>query len=103
MDTDNLSLETYNGIIITAEMFHHDLTLRFAVLANDCKNDNDFINVCEQLIKEWLKAGIEEIIDEIFYDELPDVNEFKNVLYKILYKIIEIRKIPIDKRAYEAY
>ena len=103
MDTDNLSAETYNGIIITAEMFHHNLTLRFAVLANDCKNDNDFINVCEQLIKEWLKAGIEEFMDEIFYEEMPDVNEFENVLHKILNKIIEIRKTPMDKRAYEAF
>ena len=29
MDTDDLSTEDYRGIIIEAEKFNHDLTLRF--------------------------------------------------------------------------
>ena len=33
MDTDDLSNEAYQGIIIEAEKFNHDLTLQFGVLA----------------------------------------------------------------------
>ena len=37
MDTDDLSIPTYNGIIIEAENFNHDLTIQFGVLASNCK------------------------------------------------------------------
>ena len=33
MDTDGLSIEVYNGILIEAENFNHDLTLWFGVLS----------------------------------------------------------------------
>ena len=36
MDTDDLSNEAYEAVIIEAERFHHNLTLHFGVLADDC-------------------------------------------------------------------
>jgi len=33
MDTDNLSNEAYKAVIVTAEVFNHDLTLHFGCLA----------------------------------------------------------------------
>ena len=36
MDTDDLSIPTYTGVIIETEKFNHDLTLQFGLLALDC-------------------------------------------------------------------
>jgi len=37
MDTDDLSNETYEAVIIEAEQFHHNLTLHFGVLAGSMR------------------------------------------------------------------
>ncbi len=34
MDTDDLSIPTYYGVIIEPENFNHDLTLQFGMLAS---------------------------------------------------------------------
>jgi hypothetical protein len=74
MDTDDLSKATYNGVLIEAERFNHDLTLQFGLLASGCKDDDDYLNQAEALIKEWLQIDdFEDIIDDIFYGE--SVNE----------------------------
>jgi hypothetical protein len=102
MDTDDLSIETYNGIITEAEKFNHDLTLQFGVLASECKNDNDYLDKSEALIKEWLNVkDFDDIIDDVFYGEDVDCDEFKVTLTKLLTNITEIRKTPLDKREYE--
>lgn len=102
MDTDDLSIPTYNGIIIEAERFNHDLTLQFGVLASDCKDDDDYLNQADTMIKCWLKVdNFEEIIDDIFFGEPVDEQEFKNTLNKLLSNITEIRKTPINERKHE--
>lgn len=52
MDTDDLSTPTYQGIIIEAERLNHDLTLQFGILASGCKNDDDYLNKSETIIRE---------------------------------------------------
>ncbi|MDZ4147232.1 MAG: hypothetical protein U1C58_03020 [Flavobacteriaceae bacterium] len=54
MDTDDLSIPTYNGIIVEAERFNHDLTLQFGALAANCKDDDEYLNQAEALIKRGL-------------------------------------------------
>ncbi|MDD3877512.1 MAG: hypothetical protein PHT69_12905 [Bacteroidales bacterium] len=102
MDTDDLSIPTYNGIIIEAEKFNHDLTLQFGVLASQCKEDDDYLNKAEDLIKEWLiKDHFEDIIDDVFYGESVNEKAFRKILDIILANISEIRKTPMDKREFE--
>ena len=102
MDTDDLSIATYKGVMIEAEKFNHDLTLQFGVLASSCKNDNDYLNQAEALIKNWLQDNdFEEIIDDIFFGQKVNEETFKKTLNKILSNIAEIRKTPIDKREFE--
>lgn len=102
MDTDDLSIPTYHGINIEAERFNHDLTLQFGVLASNCKDDNDYLNQAEKMIKNWLKIeDFEEIIDDIFYGERVDEEEFRNTINKLLTNIAEIRKTPMKDREYE--
>ena len=102
MDTDDLSIPTYNGIIIEAENFNHDLTIQFGVLASNCKDDDDFLNQAEKSIESWLKTDdFEDVIDDIFFGEPVDEIEFKNTLFKILSNIQEIRNTPMNEREYE--
>lgn len=102
MDTDDLSIPTYKGIISEAEKFNHDLTLQFGVLASNCKDDNDFLNKAEALIKDWLQEQyFEDIIDDIFYDEPVNEKVFRKVLNKLLSNINETRKTPMEEREYE--
>ena len=104
MDTDDLSIPTYNGIISEAERFNHDLTLQFGVLASECKDDDDYLNKAEAMIKGWLKdKHFDVIADDIFYGEYVDLDEFKTILNKLLSNITEIRKTPMDKREYEVW
>lgn len=102
MDTDDLSLPTYKGIILEAEKFNHDLTLQFGVLASGCKDDNDYLNQAESLIKDWLQVNdFEDAIEDIFFGQKVNKDMFLKTLNKILFNITEIRKTPIDKREFE--
>lgn len=83
MDTDDLSISTYSGIILEAEMFNHDLTLQFGLLASNCKDDDDYLNQAEEMIKEWLAdKDLDMIADDIFFGKTVDLNNFKTVLIK---------------------
>lgn len=52
MDTDELSTEAYQGILIEAEKFSHDLTLEFGVLASSCKDESEYMDKASELISE---------------------------------------------------
>jgi len=102
MDTDDLSNETYDAVIRGAERFHHDLTLQFGVLASDCKNEGEYLKKALLLIKIF-ESDIEETMDEIFYEYIPEKSEFKSALKEIKKSIKEVQKIPMDKRTYEEW
>ncbi len=55
MDTDELSHEAYQAIIVTAEKFHHDLTLQFGLLSYDCKDEDEYLENSKKLIGNWSK------------------------------------------------
>lgn len=71
MDTDDLSTEAYQGIIIEAEKFNHDLTLQFGALASHCKDEEDYLYKASDLISELRSLDEEELI-EVFFGNLPD-------------------------------
>jgi type I restriction-modification system DNA methylase subunit len=96
MDTDDLSIPTYTGVIIETEKFNHDLTLQFGLLALDCKDDNDYLNQAEALIKKWLNEDdLFNLVEDIFFGESVNEKEFKKTLNKLLSNIAEIRKTPM--------
>ncbi len=102
MDTDDLSKATYNGVLIEAEKFNHDLTLQFGVLASGCKDDDDYLNQAESLIKDWLNENdIFSLIDDIFFGQEVNEDAFRITLHKIQYNIAEIRKTPMKEREFE--
>jgi hypothetical protein len=102
MDTDDLSIPTYDGIIIEAEKFNHDLTLQFGILASVCKDDDHYLNEATIMIKNWLKKNdLQQVADRIFFGKVVNMEEFRKTLDKILLNIVEIRKTPLEEREYE--
>ena len=89
IDTDDLSDETYNAIMIEAERFDHNLTLQFGLLSYECKDEADFIKKSKQLIKQMLKYNLNDI-DDMFFGEPPLKKDFHNALNKILENISKL-------------
>ena len=99
MDTDELSDEVYNGIIIEADNFLHELMLHFGVLASSCSNEDEYIISSIKLIKSLRQAKWNEYL-EIFWGKVPSVSSVHAVLEKIEQNILIIDKIPLQKRKF---
>jgi hypothetical protein len=52
MDTDDLSIEAYTGIIVEADKFNHDLTLQFGLIAGDCLSQDEYLESAIELMEE---------------------------------------------------
>ena len=100
MDTDDLSEEAYQAIMIEAERFNHDLTLQFGLLSYECQNENDFLEKSIILLSKMKKYD-EIDLDDMFFGDPPRIDQFHKVLDKILVNIEDVKKIPIDKRNYD--
>lgn len=100
MDTDDLSRETYRAIIIEAEKFNHDLTLRFGVMARQCKDENEYIENSIRIIDYIRKADKREL-SEIFFGDIPDLKALSLTLDRISNNIDKVKKIPIDNRHFD--
>jgi hypothetical protein len=59
MDTDDLSEEAYRAIIIEAERFNHDLTLRFGLLSYHCNDEKEYVDQSVRLIHEMKKLNLQ--------------------------------------------
>ena len=100
MDTDYLSNEAYEGVIIEAERFHHNLTLHFGLLAGDCANEEEFLDAADKMINKLKKAKPHHIKDFLF-GEVTDLGELPATLEKIRANITKVREIPEEKRTYD--
>ncbi|WP_150452651.1 hypothetical protein [Arenibacter lacus] len=100
MDTDDLSRESYEGILIEAEKLSHDLTLRFGVLSGDCKNETEYLDKAEKLTREVMKAEVWEI-DDLFWGNPPEKDKLELTCKNILENIEKVKSIPIEKRNFD--
>ena len=100
MDTDDLSLEAYKAIIIEAELFDHNLTLRFGLLSYDCEDETEYLNKSIKMATALKKAS-NNALEHIFFGEPPTREKLNKVLNKIIDNIKAVNKIPIDKRHFD--
>ena len=100
MDTDDLSRESYEGILIEAEKLTHDLTLFFGLLSSDCKNETEYLEKAEELTKEIMQMDDWEL-DDIFWGNPPDKEKLDCTCKKILRNIEKVKKIPIKQRNFD--
>lgn len=97
MDTDDLSRESYDGILVEAEKLTHDLTLHYGLLSYNCKDETEYIYKADKLTRKILQADDYEL-DDLFMGNPPDKEKLNFTLQKIIGNIEQIKKIPIEKR-----
>ena len=100
MDTDDLSREAYDGILIEAEKLTHDLTLHYGLLSYSCNNEAEYIEKAEKLTREIMEVEDYEL-DDLFWGNPPDKIKLDFTLKKILKNIEKVKSIPIEKRNYD--
>ncbi len=102
MDTDDLSRESYQGILIEADKLSHDLTLHFGVLSADCENEAEYIDEAEKLTLLILQAEDWEI-DDLFCGNPPKKEQLEFTCKEILENIQKIKSTPIEKCKIDFY
>ena len=100
MDTDDLSREAYDGIIIEAEKLTHDLTLHYGLLSSNCKNETEYLDKAENLTQKIMELDDYEL-EDLFWDNIPNKEKLNFTLKMILSNIEKIRKIPIENRKFD--
>ena len=100
MDTDDLSREAYDAVIIEAEKLTHDLTLHFGVLSSSCKDESEYLDKSKRLAVEILQLDNYEL-EDLLFGNVPDKDELDFTLKGIIRNIEEVSKIPIEKRHYD--
>lgn len=100
MDTDDLSRESYDGILVEAEKLTHDLTLHFGLLSYGCNDETEYFDKADKLTREIMQADDYEL-DDLFWGIPPDKEKLDFTLQKIIGNIEQIKKIPIEKRHYD--
>lgn len=100
MDTDDLSREAYDGVLLEAEKLTHDLTLHYGVLSGDCEDEADYIDKALEMTNEIMQADDYEL-DDLFWGKPPDKEMLHLTLQKIIDNIKNIKKTPIEKRHYD--
>ena len=100
MDTDDLSQEAYKAIMIEAERFNHDLTLRFGVLSGDCIDEEEYLDKSLLLIKK-LKNAKKYQLEDIFFGNVPNTDQLNKTLDGIIENIAKVNKIPFNKRHFD--
>ncbi len=102
MDTDELSREAYEGIIIEAEKLTHDLTLHYGLLSYDCNDETEYIDKAEKLTRKMLIVQAYQL-EDLFWENSPGKDKLDFTLHRILSNIEKIKKIPIEKRYYDDF
>ncbi|MCE5347371.1 MAG: hypothetical protein LLG13_13940 [Bacteroidales bacterium] len=92
MDTDDLSQEAYKAIMIEAERFNHDLTLRFGVLSGDCNDEEEYLKKSLLLIEKIKKAKKYQL-EDMFFGDVPDIDQLNKILDRIIENIERVKKI----------
>ncbi len=100
MDTSDLSNETYEGVLNEAEKLSSGLTLYFGVLADECEDDNEYLDMAHELTRELMQTEDWEL-DDLFFGHPPTKEMFEHTCLKILENIKKVKAIPIKKRSFD--
>jgi len=100
VDTDDLSRDAYDAVILTAEKFHPDLTLQFGLMADDYSSEDDYLKEIKNLVSD-LQKHLQSGIDEIFFDNPPQKKDFKAILIDINNNIDKVLRTPFEKRKFD--
>ena len=71
MDTDELSREAYEGILLDAEKLTHDLTLQYGVLSYACKDEAEYIDIALEMTR-YIRQADDWELDDLFWGNSPN-------------------------------
>lgn len=91
MDTDDLSQEAYDGILLEAERFSHDLTIHYGVLSSDCEDEDSYLSRAERLTKDIMACSSVDL-DDLFFGSPPSKKELKPTLTRIWQNIQKLKQ-----------
>lgn len=100
MDTQDLSREAYEGILLEAEKLTHDLTLQYGLLSGYCNDEAEYFEKAIQMTREIMQADDWEL-DDLFWENHPDKEKLNFTLQTIIANIEHIKKIHIENRHYD--
>jgi len=101
MDTDDLSKETYEAVIIASENFNSDLPMHFGLLADNCNDEDEFLLESKRIIQQW-RNELDFYHENLFFEEpKPSKANFSKILIKIEKKIERVIEIPMIKRQFD--
>jgi hypothetical protein len=84
MQLAELSFAIQKNILEPAEAFNHDLTLQLELIALQSGNEKAFIENLKVQLDEWLEEeDLMDVMEEIFFDEMPDEEAFEDLLIKL--------------------
>lgn len=102
MDTDDLSIEAYEGILSEAEGLSHDLTIHYGVLSGECNDEQEYLEKAGKLTRQLLQLSEDQLWDA-FWGDPPGKDELDSTLHKILENIRQIKQIPYENRNFDSY
>ncbi|MDB5248643.1 MAG: hypothetical protein JWQ40_3037 [Segetibacter sp.] len=100
METQSLSKETNDGILLEAERFNHDLMLQFSELAGDCRDEDEYLNKAKELINEIRSLDAEEL-EDVFFGSITNTAPLYKTLDKLFANVEQVEKIPTSERHYD--
>ena len=100
MDTDDLSKEANEAILVEAEKYSHDLTLHFGVLSSKCQDELEYIEKSKKLAEEILQLEDYEI-EDLLFGNFQSRDHLENTIRRIMRNIEELNKIPINERHFD--
>lgn len=77
-------------------------TLCGKVIAGECEDEEEYLQTALELIEE-LKEMEEYEMEEVFFEEIPTMASFHEVLDIITANIRKVMTIPKEKRTFEEY
>jgi len=100
MDIDDLSTECYNGVILEAEKFNHNLTIHFGVLASSCKNEEEYLLNAKRLINKKRELN-EYDLEDMLFGQTINASFLYECLNQMELNIAQVESIPKENRHYE--
>lgn len=82
--------------MLQAELFSHDLTIRFGVLASECRDEEEYIVKAENSVAEIQKPYAEDLID-LFSGNVFQMDDLHKSLITIIGNPEKVEKISLDK------
>lgn len=100
MDTDHLSNEAYQAIIVEAGNYSRGLLLNFAQLASSCNTEKEYIAAILELMSEISEMDQDELWEFLMGDTLS-AKQLQLCLKKISNNVDALNKIPLSQRHFE--